>query len=122
MDVGSSLNILYAKTLDAMGIARSRLCPNEAPFHGIVPGRRAMPLGQIDLPITVGNPSNFRKGTLTFEVLKMPRPNGIITVSTSFQKAYECDVECCEYIAAITASKDHVVQLAEDAKDLPDSK
>ena len=37
MDRGSSLNILYAKTLDAMGIDRSRIRPTEEPFHGIVP-------------------------------------------------------------------------------------
>ena len=27
-----------------------------------------MPLGQIDLPITFGNPSNYRTETLTFEI------------------------------------------------------
>ena len=35
MDGGSGLNIMYAKTLDAMGIDRSRIRPTEAPFHGI---------------------------------------------------------------------------------------
>ena len=39
MDGGSGLNIMYAKTLDEMGINRTRLCPTRAPFHGIVPGR-----------------------------------------------------------------------------------
>ena len=37
MDGGSSLNIMYAKTLDKMGIDRTRLHPTQAPFHGIVP-------------------------------------------------------------------------------------
>ena len=37
MDGGSSLNIMYAKMLDAMGIDRSRIQPTEAPFHGIMP-------------------------------------------------------------------------------------
>jgi hypothetical protein len=69
MDGGSSLNIMYAKTLDAMRISRSQLCPSGAPFHGIVPRKRALPLGQIDLPITFGDPSNFSKETLTFEVV-----------------------------------------------------
>src|SRR6185295_18778143 len=69
MDGGSGLNILYVDTLDAMGIDRSRLRPSGAPFHGVVLGKQAIPLGQIDLPMTFGDPSNFRKVTLTFEVL-----------------------------------------------------
>jgi hypothetical protein len=69
MDGGSGLNIMYAKTLDAMGISQTQLRPSRAPFHGIVPGKRALPLGQIDLFVTFGDPSNFRKETLTFEVV-----------------------------------------------------
>jgi hypothetical protein len=45
MDGGNSLNILYAETLDAMGIDRARVQPTGAPFHGIVPGKQALPLG-----------------------------------------------------------------------------
>ena len=37
MDGGSGLNIMYTKTLDAMGIDRSCIQPTRAPFHGIVP-------------------------------------------------------------------------------------
>ena len=54
MDGGSGLNIMYAKTLDAMGVHRARIRPIGAPFHGIVPGKQAMPLGQIDLSVTFG--------------------------------------------------------------------
>ena len=72
MDGGSGLNIMYAKTLDAMGINRSLIRPTGAPFHGIVSGKQAMPLGQIDLPITFGDPSNYRTKTLTFEVVGFP--------------------------------------------------
>ncbi|XP_034601465.1 uncharacterized protein [Setaria viridis] len=151
MDGGSGLNLLYAETLDAMGIDHSRLRPSKAPFHGVVPGKQAMPLGQIDLPVTFGTPSNYRKEVLTFEVvgfrgtyhailgrpcyakfmaipnytylkLKLPRPNGVITVGTTFQKAYECDVECCEYAAAVTLSSDVAVQLAEAIEDQPNTK
>ncbi|XP_014660903.1 uncharacterized protein LOC106804404 [Setaria italica] len=151
MDGGSGLNLLYAETLDAMGIDRSRLRPSKAPFHGVVPGKQATPLGQIDLPVTFGTPSNYRKEVLTFEVvgfrgtyhailgrpcyakfmaipnytylkLKLPGPNGVITVGTTFQKAYECDVECCEYAAAVTVSGDMVAQLEETVEDRPDAK
>ena len=45
MDGGSGLNIMYAEMLDAMGIDRSRIQPTGAPFHGIVPGKQAIPLG-----------------------------------------------------------------------------
>ena len=113
MDGGSSLNIMYAETLDAMGIDRSRIRPTEGPFHGIVPRKQAMPLGQIDLPITFGDPTNYRTKILTFEAvgfhgtyhailgrpcyakfmavpnytylkLKIPGPCGVITFDTSF--------------------------------------
>jgi hypothetical protein len=123
MDRGSGLNILYAETLDAMGIDRSCIRPTGAPFHGVISGKQAKPLGQIDLPVTFGDPSNFRTETLTFEVvgfhgtyhailghpcymkfmavpnytylmLKMLGPHRVNTVGTSFQRAYECEVEC----------------------------
>ena len=45
MDGGSSLNIMYAKTLDEMGIDRARIKPPKAPFLRIVLGKQAMPLG-----------------------------------------------------------------------------
>ena len=69
MDGGSCLNIMYAETLDAMGIDRSRIRPTEAPFHGIMPGKQTVPLGPIDLRVTFGDPSNYRTETLTFEVV-----------------------------------------------------
>ncbi|XP_066374988.1 uncharacterized protein [Miscanthus floridulus] len=72
MDGGSGLNIMYADTLDAMGVDRSRIRPTKAPFHGIVLGKQVMPIGQIDLPITFGNSSNYRTETLTFEVVGFP--------------------------------------------------
>jgi hypothetical protein len=54
IDRGSSLNILYASTLDKMGIPRSSLRPSKAPFYGIVPGKEAVPLGRIRLNVTFG--------------------------------------------------------------------
>ncbi|XP_066323251.1 uncharacterized protein [Miscanthus floridulus] len=69
MDGGSGLIIMYAKMLDTMGIDRSRIRPTGAPFHGIVPRKQTMPVGQIDLPITFGDSTNYRTETLTFEVI-----------------------------------------------------
>jgi hypothetical protein len=134
-----------------MGINWSELCLNGAPFHGIVSGKRAMPLGQIDLPITFGDPSNFRKETLTFKVvrfcgtyhallgwpcyvkfmaipnytylrLKMPGPNGVITIRTTYQHAYEYDVECCKYAEAIIEAEALVIDLEACAQEVPDPK
>jgi hypothetical protein len=69
MDGGSSLNIIYAETLGLLGIDLSTIRAGAAPFHVIVPGKRVLPLGQLDLPICFGTPSNFRRETLTFEVV-----------------------------------------------------
>ncbi|XP_066351509.1 uncharacterized protein [Miscanthus floridulus] len=133
MDGGSGLNIMYAKTLDAMGIDRVHIRPTREPFHGIVPRKQAMMLGQIDLPITFRGSSNYRTETLTFEVvgfhetyhatlgrpcyekfmaipnytylkLKMLGLGRAITVGTTFQCAYECDVEYYDHATTIVAS------------------
>jgi hypothetical protein len=69
MDGGSSLNILYAHTLCLLGIRLDQLRPSTTPFHGVAPGKRIQPLGPIDLPVWFGMPDNFRKETLTFEVV-----------------------------------------------------
>jgi hypothetical protein len=59
MDGGSNLNIIYAETLELLGVERSEIQAGAAPFHGIALGKRILPLGQIDLPICFGTPSNF---------------------------------------------------------------
>jgi hypothetical protein len=51
MDGGSSLNIIYAETLGLLGIDLSTIRAGAAPFHGIIPGKRILPLGQLDLPV-----------------------------------------------------------------------
>jgi hypothetical protein len=70
MDGGSSLNIIYAETLGLLGVDLSTIRAGTTPFHGIVPGKRVLPLGQLDFPVCFGTPSNFRKETLTFEVVE----------------------------------------------------
>ena len=58
----------------------------------------------------------------TYLKLKISGPSGVITIGTSFQRAYECEVECCGYAAAIVASgelaavKKEVTEEALDAK------
>ena len=63
----------------------------------------------------------------TYLKLKMLGPHGVITVGTSFQRAYECEVECCGHAAAIVASreltalKEEVIEEALDVKKLTGS-
>jgi hypothetical protein len=151
MDGGSSLNIIYVETLGLWEIDLSTIRAGEAPFHGIIPGKRVLPLRQLDLPVYLGTPSNFRKETLTFEVvgfrgtyhavlgrpcyakfmtvsnytylkLKMPGPNGVIIVGSTYRHAYECDVECLEYAEALAESEALIADLECLSKEVPDAK
>jgi hypothetical protein len=151
MDGGSILNIIYAETLGLLQIDLSSIRAGATPFHRIIPGKRVQPLGQLDLPVCFGTPSNFRKETLTFEVvgfrgtyhtvlgrpcyakfmavpnytylkLKMPGPNGVITVGSTYRHAYECDVECVEYAEALAESEALIADLENLSKEVPDAK
>jgi hypothetical protein len=88
------------------------------------------PLGQIDLLVWFGTLANFRKETLTFEVvgfrgayhailgrpcyakfmavpnytylkMKMPGPNDVIIVGSSIEHSFDCDVECVEHVEVL---------------------
>ncbi|XP_066316327.1 uncharacterized protein [Miscanthus floridulus] len=151
MDGGSGLNILYANTLELLEIDQSMLRGNVAPFHGIVPGKRTQPLGCIDLPVCFGTPSNYCKEVLTFEVvgfggtnhailgwpcyakfmavpnytylkLKMPSPSGIITIESTYEHAYDCDIECIEYTEALAEAEILIANLDQFSGEVPDSK
>ena len=54
--------------------------------------------------------------------LKMPGPHGIITIGTSFQRAYECEVECCGHASAVIASEELVTLRKEVSEGTPDAK
>jgi hypothetical protein len=119
MDGGSGLNILYAETLQGMGILMSKLSESNMQFHGVIPGKKAKSLGQIALDVIFGDSNNYRKEKLMFEVvdfhsayhailgrptyarfmarpcyvylkLKILGPRGVITVTWSRQRAEEC--------------------------------
>ena len=142
---------MYAKTLDEMGIDRTRVRPTRAPFHGIVPGKHAMPLEQINPPITFGDQFNYRTETLTFEVvgfpgtfhailgrpcyakfmavpnytylkLKMPDPHRVITIGTSIQRTYKCEVDCYGHAITIIASGELTALKGEVTEEAPDVK
>jgi hypothetical protein len=151
MDGGSSLNIIYTHTLDLLGIERMFLQPSVGGFHGVVLGKQVEPIGRIDLSVCFGTPANFRKETLTFEVvgfqgtyhailgrpcyakfmavpnntylkLKMLGPKGVITVRPSYEHTYECDVECVKHGEAILESAALATNLDGLAKEIPDPK
>ncbi|XP_066344345.1 uncharacterized protein [Miscanthus floridulus] len=58
----------------------------------------------------------------TYLKLKMLGPRGVITVGTSFQHAYEYEVECCEHAMMIVASKESVTIREEVIEEVPDLK
>ncbi|XP_066354958.1 uncharacterized protein [Miscanthus floridulus] len=58
----------------------------------------------------------------TYLKLKMLGSCGVITIATSFQCAYEYEVECYEHASAIIASEELVVIKEATAEEAPDSK
>ena len=98
-----------------------------------------------------GTPSNYRKEILTFEVvgfkgtyhailgcpcyakfmavpnytclkLKMPGPSGVITVESTYEHAYDYDVECIEYAEALMEAETLIVDLDQLGSQLPEPK
>ncbi|XP_066314213.1 uncharacterized protein [Miscanthus floridulus] len=53
---------------------------------------------------------------------KKPGPDGVITGGTSFQRAYECEVECCGHATAIVAFGELTTIKKEVTKEVPDTK
>ena len=111
MDGGSGLNLIYEDTLHKMEIDRSRIEQSSTTFRGIIPSREARCAGKITLDVVFGTPENYRSEEITFQVapfnsgyhallgrdaftrfqaiprygymkLKMPGPNGIITLAS----------------------------------------
>jgi hypothetical protein len=133
IDGGSSLNILFLKTFDHMGLPRSALRSSWTPFHGIVLGAAATLVRQISLLVMFKTCENNRTEYMQFEVadfemtyntflwrptlkmfmaiphyayllLKMSGPNGVILIIGDIKQAYDCDLESCEMADALLAS------------------
>jgi hypothetical protein len=135
IDGGSSLNIIFTKTLRKMEFDFSKMTASDEPFYGVVPGKAAYPIGRVCLPVTFGMEENFRIEYLTFEVanfrssyhtilgrpmlakfmaiphhtyliMKMPVPNGILSVLRDIMVSYNCES------ATIELSKDSAIKAA----------
>jgi hypothetical protein len=119
MDGGSSINVTFPRTLEALGVALKDLTESDTPFFDIVPTEGEYPLGHIYLSVTFGTLENYITEFLRFKVarfdygyntiigrpglakfmailhypymiLKMPGPQVIITVCADFQGTAEC--------------------------------
>ncbi|XP_039818537.1 uncharacterized protein LOC120681051 [Panicum virgatum] len=112
MDGGSSLNILYVDTLEAMGIPQGCLRESLFPFYGILPGMKAYPVSNIDLPVTFGSKANFRTETLTFEVVDWKGVYHAILGRPAYAK-FMAYISSCEYydLATTMANSTELGQL-----------
>jgi hypothetical protein len=119
VDGGSSINVTFPRMLQGLGVPLKELHETDTPFFGIVLTEGEHPLGHIYMSVTFGTPENYRTEFLRFEVanfdcgyntiigrpglvkfmaiphytymiLKIPGPQGIITVRANFQGAAEC--------------------------------
>jgi hypothetical protein len=119
VDGGSNINVTFPQTLQGLGVTLKELHESDTPFFGMVSTEGEYPLGHIYMPVTFGTLENYRTEFLRFEVsnfdcgynaiigrsglakfmviphytymiLKMPGPQGIITVCADFQGAAEC--------------------------------
>jgi hypothetical protein len=133
IDGGSSLNIIFTEILRKMEFHFSKMTTCYEPFYGVVPGKAAYPIGRVCLPDTFGTEENFRTGYLTFEIsdfrssyhaifgrpmlakfmaiphhtyliLKMPAPNGILSILGDIMVSYNCES------ATVELSKDSAIK------------
>jgi hypothetical protein len=77
IDNGSQADILFLHTLEKMNIARSQLKPSFKPFYGFG-GKTTLPVGNISLPVSFGNPSNACTEYVTFDVVDLYYPYNVI--------------------------------------------
>jgi hypothetical protein len=55
MDAGSGINLIYARTLNAMNISLEWLQPTDCSFHGVVLRSANHPLGKIEFDVCFGD-------------------------------------------------------------------
>jgi hypothetical protein len=152
MDGGSSLNIMYMETLTKLGLTKTQLRHSAVTFYGVVPGHQAKSLVSITLKVAFGNENNYHEEPITFEVvpfkstyhmifgrpafhsfharpcyiynqLKIPGPDGIITIYGSFRKAKECEDGEAAFVEAVFFGEEFKeIHAATDPAEMPASK
>ena len=58
----------------------------------------------------------------TYLKLKMPGPNGVITIESMYEHSYDCDVECIEYAEALVEAETLIANLDQLSSQLPEPK
>src|SRR3954467_2908189 len=136
MDGGSTINIMYLDTFARLGLPQSIVEPSNCTFHGILPGRKAYSLDKVFLPVTFGTPANFRTEKIMFErenlrsayhcvlrrqalakfmasthytynIMKIPGPNGPISIHGDPAMALECESEGGRMADAVIAEEEN---------------
>jgi hypothetical protein len=129
------LNIIFTETLRKTDFNFNKMTACDEPFYGVVPSTAAYPIGRVCLPVTFDTKENFRTEYLTFEVvdfrssyhdilgrpmltkfmviphhtyliMKMPAPNGILSVLRDIMASYNCES------ATVELSKDSAIKAA----------
>jgi hypothetical protein len=117
----------------------------DEPFYGVVPDKTAYPIGRVCLLVTFGTEENFRTEYLTFEVadfrssyhailgrpmlakfmaiphhtyliMKMPAPNGVLSVLGDIMVSYNCESATVELSKDSTIKAAATVMVAQAAK------
>jgi hypothetical protein len=117
----------------------------DEPSYGVVLDKAAYPIGRVRLPVTFGTQENFRTEYLTFEVadfrssyhaildrpmlakfmaiphhtyliMKMPMPNGILSVLRDIMVSYNCDSSTVELVKDSACKAATTVMVAQAAK------
>lgn len=105
--------------MNKLGITENLLRPSRTTFHGIVPRVSCTPMGSVRVDVIFGTKENCRVENIEFEVvdltspyhmllgrpaihkfmasvyisylkLKMPGPNGVITINGNYKRSLEC--------------------------------
>ncbi|XP_039797732.1 uncharacterized protein LOC120662703 [Panicum virgatum] len=147
VDGGSTLDIIFANTLESMGYNMTSLVPSDQAFYGIIPGAGSTPIGQATLPVTFGTRDNYCTKYVNFEVaefetsyhailgrtslakfmaipnrmyllLKMPAPKGVLSIYGDLQTSYACEAKNIELSDTLERSRNSVL-VAQVAKNLP---
>jgi hypothetical protein len=88
VDEGSSINVIFPRTLLGLGITLKELQESDTPFFGIVPTEGEYPLGHIYTPVTFETPDNYITEYLRFEVASFDCGYNAITAGPDWRSSW----------------------------------